>query len=182
MPTPTLENRPYTTDEALMLWDALPPVPASAMIGDWQGAEVPTGHPLDGLLATSRWHGKRFAGPDEVYPLVHTDGRGNRYYADPARVPLATALRVPTPRGALGTRLFAASRAFHRTTEPRARLRTIEHRGTVTAAMLYDRRPINDVFKRLDEARVLGLMDMKGMDRPYVFTLTREARLRHMAD
>lgn len=167
---------------ALDQWDALGSVTADAMIGDWRGAEVATDHPLDGLLGASRWHGKRFIGPNEVYPLVHLDGRGNKYYANPARLPLSAALRWPMPTGALGTRLFALTKPWHQTTRPHARLRTVKHRGQTTAAMLYDQRPIIDVFKRLNDDTVLGLMDMKGMDRPYFFTLTKEARLRHMAD
>ena len=176
-----------TTEDALALWDDLPPVTTDEMIGDWQGAAVPTGHPLDGLLEASRWHGKRFLGPDEVYPLVHRDARGNKYYADPARVPLGAAMRLPVPKGpgatsSGATRLFSMTKSWHRTSRPLARLRTIEHRGAATAAMLYDQRPIIDVFRRLDAKTVLGLMDMKGMERPFVFTLTKEPLLRHMAD
>ena len=176
-----LEDRSYTTEEAVAAWDGLPVVAADEMIGDWRGAEVPTGHPLDGLLTASRWHGKRFLGADEVYPLVHLTKGGNKYYADPARVPLAAALKLPTPKGQLGTRLFAATKAYHATTKPRARLRMTEHRGGITAAMLYDHRPIIDAFARLSGDTVMGLMDMKGIDRPYVFTLTKEPLLRHMA-
>ena len=175
------EAEPITTEEALTRWDALPVVAAEEMIGDWQGAEVPTGHPLDGLLAASRWHGKRFLGPDEVYQLVHLTRGGSKYYADPARLPLAAALRLPTPKGTLGTRLFAATKPYHATTKPHARLRMVEHRGQLTAAMLYDARPIIDVFRRLTDDSVMGLMDMKGMARPYFFTLKREPLLRHMA-
>lgn len=181
MDRPTLEHRPYSTDEAVALWDALPVVETSEMIGDWRGTEVTTGHPLDGLLEAARWHGKRFLGPDEVFPLVHNDRRGNKYYADPARLPLTTALRFDAPKGALGTRLFDMMKPWHQTTRPCARLRSIVHRGQTTAAMLYDARPITDAFKRLDEKTLLGLMDMKGMDRPYVFTLAKEPLLRHMA-
>ncbi len=164
----------HTTQSALAWWDSLPAVPADDMIGGWRGAEVPTGHPLDGLLAASRWIGKRFVSADEVYPLIHEDGRGRLYAANPARVPLAAALRLPVPKGGLGTALFAAGRPVHATQRPHTRLRTIEHRGTATAAMLYDQRPICDVFRRVDGDTVLGLMDMKGMDRPYFFTLTRD--------
>ena len=177
----TPDDIPRDPEGALSFWDALPAVMLEEMIGDWRGAEVATGHALDGLLAASRWHGKRFLGPDEVYPLVHLTRGGNKYYADPARLPLAAALRLPMPKGALGTRLFAATKPYHVTTRPRARLRMVEHRGAVTAAMLYDARPIIDVFRRLTDDTVMGLMDMKGMDRPYVFTLKKEPLLRHLA-
>lgn len=172
---------PREPDAAAAFWDALPAVTPDEMIGDWRGAEVATGHPLDGLLAASRWHGKRFLGADEVYPLVHLTGAGNKYYANPARLPLSAAMRLPVPKGALGTRLFALTKPWHQTTRPHARLRTVEVRGHLTAAMLYDQRPIIDAFRRLSSDTVMGLMDMKGMAAPYVFTLTKEPLLRHMA-
>jgi hypothetical protein len=44
-----------------------------------------------------------------------------------------------------------------------------------TAAMLYDRLPIVDVFRRLDATTLLGLMDARGIPQPFFFRLTREA-------
>ncbi|MGA8046888.1 MAG: GXWXG domain-containing protein, partial [Dermatophilaceae bacterium] len=54
----------------LELFDDLPPVPVNAMLGSWRGSGVPTGSPLDGLLETYGWHGKRFDGPEDAHPLV----------------------------------------------------------------------------------------------------------------
>ncbi|MFM7676911.1 MAG: DUF4334 domain-containing protein [Synechococcus sp.] len=54
-----------------------------------------------------------------------------------------------------------------------ARLRMVEFRGVVSAAMLYDNLPIIDGFRRIDADRVLGLMDEKGVADPYVFLLER---------
>ena len=36
------------------------------MIGTWHGAEVPTGHPMDGLLEASGWWGKQFIDAETV--------------------------------------------------------------------------------------------------------------------
>ena len=43
--------------------------------------------------------------------------------------------------------------------------------------MIYDRQPIVDHFRRIDDDRVLGLMEMRGMERPFFFLLTREQTL-----
>ena len=175
-PAPTLEelSRGLTTEAAVDLWDRLPPVAADEMIGDWAGAEVPTGHPVDGLLAASRWDGKRFVSADEVHPLIHRDGGGALYAVNPGRVPMRTALRLPMPKGGAATALFGLCKPLHRAKGPHARLREVAYRGAVTAAMIYDDRPIIDLFKRLDAGTVFGLMDMRGMAAPYFFTLTRE--------
>jgi hypothetical protein len=60
------------------------------------------------------------------------------------------------------------------TDKPKARLRTIEHRGVATAAMVYDALPIIDVFRRVDADILLGLMDLRGLARPFFFLLRRD--------
>jgi hypothetical protein len=40
--------------------------------------------------------------------------------------------------------------------------------------MLYDNLPIIDVFRRLDANSLLGLMDARGLEQPFFFTLQRE--------
>lgn len=54
-----------------------------------------------------------------------------------------------------------------------ATLRRVEHRGVVTATMVYDRHPIFDHFRRVDDRTVLGLMDRKGEPAPLMFFLRR---------
>ncbi len=49
-----------------------------------------------------------------------------------------------------------------------------EFRGIVTATMIYDRLPINDVFRAADADTLLGLMDMRDMAQPFFFMLRRE--------
>jgi hypothetical protein len=55
-----------------------------------------------------------------------------------------------------------------------ARLRMTSYRGVVSATMVYDHLPINDVFRQLDDDSVLGVMDLKGMETPFFFLLRRE--------
>ena len=66
------------------------------------------------------------------------------------------------------------------TRRPAARLRLLEHRGTLTAAMVYDSLPVIDVFRRLGDPgsagradALLGIMDRRGDRRPSVFALHR---------
>ena len=60
----------------------------------------------------------------------------------------------------------------------KARLRTTRYRGIDTATMIYDQLPINDVFRRLSDAAVLGAMDLRGETQPYFFVLRRDNSLR----
>ena len=60
-----------------------------------------------------------------------------------------------------------------RTRKHRARLRAVEHRGVVTAAMVYDHLPIIDFFRRVDDSTLLGVMDLRGAT-PYFFILRKD--------
>ena len=61
-----------------------------------------------------------------------------------------------------------------RTAKPRARLRMVEYRGTVGAAMVYDDIAVIDHFRRLDENTVLGAMDQRGSEQTFFFLLERD--------
>jgi hypothetical protein len=161
-----------TPEQALAFFDSLPPMPAAAMLGAWAGAGVRTGHPLDGLLEAVGWHGKRFDSPEAVHPLVF--GRpGATFSVNPALAPFA--LSHPGLAGSLGL-VARPALGLLRTSEPKARLRMTEFRGVATATMIYDQLPINDVFRKVDDDTVLGLMDQRDAEAPnyFFFTLTRE--------
>lgn len=158
----------------LDVFDALPAASVGDMPGRWAGAEVPPGHVLDGLLAAYGWHGKSFISAEEADPLVFGEV-GDLFPVQPAAVPVRLALKFP---GLVRHRAIAAAgRAglpLLRTRRPRARLRMVEYRGVSTATMIYDAKPINDHFRRVDEATLLGAMDMRGLDDPFFFLLRRD--------
>lgn len=77
-----LVDTPGTVDAALELFDALDPVEPEAMVGEWDGGLVPTGHPGEGMLDELRWRGKEFRGPDDVDPMVCLDESGERAASD----------------------------------------------------------------------------------------------------
>ena len=170
---PGTENERMTTQEAIDLFDRLEPATMDMMIGDWTGEGIDTDHPMDGMLEASNWHGKRFIDENTVHPLIHRGPFGGKVSINPALLPMGLVLNLPL-RDTLTPVLFPALSLFLRTSKGRARLRNLEFRGRMHAAMCYDAKPINDVFAKYDDNTALGWMDYKGMEKPYFFKLKRE--------
>ena len=175
--TETLNRRQASPQRALALFDSLEPATVDFMQGNWKGEGFYTGHGLDGLLEAFHWHGKRFEDTETVHPLVFRTLRGGRVYVNPRCMMGSPALmeRLPLGGSPLLGRCFQLLLPLMRTSKPRARLRTMEYRGKAGAAMIYDQLPIQDLFRRIDEDTVLGLMDLRGLSRPFFFVLRREA-------
>ncbi|MBF0689054.1 MAG: DUF4334 domain-containing protein [Cellulomonas sp.] len=169
----TLEHG-TTPGAALALFDDLPPLSVGDLLGRWAGRGVPTGHPFDGLLERLGWHGKVMRSPEDVHPLVFRARQGRLVGITPAWLPMGAALRVaPAVPPALAASVFRVLRPVVTTTRPQARLRVVEHRGVTSAAMVYDRLPVIDAFRRVDDRTVLGVMDVRDDPQPYVFVLER---------
>ena len=151
-----------TDDEAQRFFDMLEPIAADRMFGRWRGSEVHTGHPLDGLLESYGWYGKEFVDLETVHPLLFEDGRGETFAVDPRKVPMDLAPHVPRGPASVVKRALSLVRSVVGTSKPRARLRNLEFRGKVSAAMIYDHLPIQDAFRRVDEDTLLGAMDRRG--------------------
>ncbi|WP_280472448.1 DUF4334 domain-containing protein [Nocardia cyriacigeorgica] len=163
-----------TPEQAWAVFDELPAAPVSDVTtGRWRGSEIDTGHPWAGVLVESGWYGKQFDSADAVHPLLFSDENGSIFAVDPRRAPLGLAGRFPATwlRPVRNNLRFLAPAL--RTKKPTARLRDIEYRGVVSAAMVYDHLPIIDHFRRLDEDALLGVMDMRGLAEPYFFLLER---------
>jgi hypothetical protein len=161
----------------LRYFDSLPSVTVEEMLGQWRGAGLATGHPMDGLLERFGWYGKRFETAEDVHPLVFTTDAGVLVSVNPAVLPAGLLLRFPRlAHQPLAARLFRLLRSLLSTSRPKARLRMTEYRGVVSATMCYDALPIHDVFRRIDHDTVLGAMDMRGSPQPFVFVLTRDRR------
>ena len=161
-----------TTEEAMELFDSLEPVDVGFMMGNWKGEGFHTNHPMDGLLEAYHWYGKRFESPEDVHPLVFSTLRGGVANVNPAF--MGPTLRVPMPKSAMVGRIFQALMPFLTTSRSRARLRMTTYRGKSSATMIYDQLPINDVFRKIDQDAVFGVMDFKGMKSPFFFILRRE--------
>ena len=161
--------------EALAFFDSLPAVEPGEMLGRWRGSGLRTGSPLDGLLEAYGWYGKEFLDEETVHPLLFSDRSGRPRAVDPSLLPMALLrdyagfLQFWPLRTAM-----TSLRPLLYTSRPKARLREIEHRGVVTAAMVYDSLPIIDVFRRVDDDVRLGAMDMRGLPAPFLFVLRRD--------
>ncbi|AZG44772.1 DUF4334 domain-containing protein [Gordonia insulae] len=174
-----LTDVPTTTADALAVFDGSMAVEPSSMIGTWRGAELPTGHPMDGLLAASGWWGKQFVDAETVHPLLFRTRDGAALWAmNPILAFSGTSLgQFPAVKKLSFVRPIAASRLALQTRVPRARLRTTRFRDVDTATMQYDQLPINDVFRRISDDAVIGAMDMRGSEQPYFFVLRRDDSL-----
>ena len=165
---------PCPCREAFRRFDQLAAVAPEQMIGRWRGRSCPTGHPFDGLLERLGWYGKAFEPPDRAHPLLFENAAGGLVALDPRWLPAAVPGRWPgLARSAPVRAAFAAARPLLATTLPAAALRRVEHRGIRTTAMIYDRKPIIDYFRRLAADQLLGVMEAPG-EPPYFFLLVRD--------
>ncbi|RDI67426.1 DUF4334 domain-containing protein [Nocardia pseudobrasiliensis] len=165
-----------TPQQAWELFDSLPAVRVDEITtGRWSGDELDTGHPWAGVLVESGWYGKQFDSPDNVQPLLFAGPDAAVFAVDPRRVPLGLAGRIPLSGMRAARALLPILRPLLRTRAPRARLRNLEYRGKISAAMVYDHLPIIDIFRLVDDRTLLGVMDLRGLSEPYFFILHRES-------
>jgi hypothetical protein len=166
-----LRDRKASAQEALEVFDSLPVATLEFMIGRWKGFEIQTNHRMDGLLVPSGWYGKLFIDTEQVHPLLFYSLNKTALYAvNPRLIPL----HINFPRwNALGT-VIVLLRPVLQTRKTCARLRMVEYRNRLTATMCYDEKAIFDHFVVIDEGRVMGVMDLKGVTEPYIFILERD--------
>ena len=160
-------------EDALELFDSLEPVDVDFMIGRWRGEGYPTGHSQDGLLEAYHWYGKHFESSEDVHPLLFLNRRGEVVRINPGAMALGGQRSGPASKIAVG--FFQLMMPLLRTSKSRARLRMTEYRGKVSATMIYDQLPINDVFRKMDENTVIGVMDNKDIEEPFFFKLRRDS-------
>ncbi|TDM02403.1 DUF4334 domain-containing protein [Macrococcus carouselicus] len=168
-----LSNRRLTQQEAFEFFDSLEPVLTHEMTGLWKGEDLRTGHPLEGLLEAAHWYGKAFISSEEVHPLLFQPPDQERYAGNPALVPVNKMIAyVPKFLVSIGIRLI---HPLFKTHKSKARLRMIEYRGQVTAAMIYDQKAIIDIFRKIDADTLLGVMDVKNFksEKSYFFLLRK---------
>lgn len=160
-----------TTAEVTTIFDTLPSVDVPFMIGRWRGSEVATDHSMVGYLSHGGWYGKLFAHAENVHPLLFWRRVGSSFYSvNPRMMPFTWNV----PKAAYLGVFMRIAWPLLRTRKSRARLSMVEYRGRVSAAMVYDQKPIIDHFRRVDDETVLGAMDMKGVAEPYFFLLRRD--------
>lgn len=171
-----MENRPMPTgeDDAFALFDSLQPVDPVEIEGLWRGRSLETGHPLDGVLENLGWYGKRFHPDGRADALLFFWDEHRLIPVDPAGIPIRLALKM----GRFGRRRIAKTLFSYLVKALRAKgtvaaVRAHRFRGQTSAAMAYDRQPIIDHFRKVDDTRLLGAMSIAGEPKHYFFWLDR---------
>jgi hypothetical protein len=162
--------------DALALFDSLPAVvDPTEMLGDWRGHELFCGHPLEGLLSACRWWGKRFVDAEHVYPQIFARADGSTFSTNPARMPMSPWLsRRPEWLIRL---IFRVAYPYVHSEKSSAHLAMAEYHGQPGVAMVYDKLPIIDHFRRIDANQLLAIMDMAADNsgKSLFFTLEKTA-------
>ena len=140
---------PASTDDLDTLWADLAPATVAEILGAWRGGDFSTGHIASTVLEQVRWHGKTFVSALDAKPLICRNDDGELY-----------------------SNLKAGG-------DGEASLWPVEFRGETTATMVYDRMPVFDHFKKVDDATLMGIMNGKlqaafGVSDLYYFWLERD--------
>lgn len=162
-----------TQEDAFSFFDELETVELSMMQGLWKGKELRAGHPMEGLLGACKWYGKKFNNAESVHPLVFETGTHKLYFGNPRLLPL-NAHYEKIPKSIISI-FFSIVHSLISTKKSKARLRMVKYRGKVSASMLYDQLAIIDIFRKIDENTVIGVMDFKQSlsSKSYFFVLER---------
>ncbi|MGE8646081.1 DUF4334 domain-containing protein [Acinetobacter vivianii] len=165
------QGKKIDAQEMIEFYDQLGEVDCPFMYGRWKGFEVVTGHPINGLLEQANWYGKLFIDQETVYPLVLLNSKKTAlFFLDPKWLPLNLDFSLLKNN----SKYLAGGLKLLKTKDSKARLRMTEFRGKISATMIYDEKPIHDVFRKIDENTVLGWMDLKQQVQPYFFILQRD--------
>ena len=145
------EESSVSPDDLDALWADLDVVSVAEILGAWRGGDFATGHLASTVLEKVRWHGKTFLAPDDAKPLMCRDDAGELY-----------------------SNLAAGGGG-------EASLWEVGFRGETTATMVYDKMPVFDHFKKVDDDTLMGIMNGKleaafGVSDLYYFWLEREDR------
>ncbi|WP_049735291.1 DUF4334 domain-containing protein [Rhizobium ecuadorense] len=160
---------------ALEEFHSLPPIEPRELVGLWKGRGKPAGHPFDGVLENLGWFGKRFTPDMRADALLFRSDERRLVPIDPRwRIPIGIALRFhKLGRTGVARNLASYLQVRFRARGPVASLRTMVFGGVESAAMVYDRQPIVDHFRRIHQERVMGAMTISGDERIYFFELER---------
>ncbi|WP_198536578.1 GXWXG domain-containing protein [Paenibacillus sp. DMB5] len=139
-----LQKGQLTQAEAFAWFDLLEIVEMDQMRGRWRGSELPSGHPMDGLLHLTGWYGKEFLDAETVHPLLFEKRNGRLFCVNPGLLPLTLPFQL-IPRRIVSP-LFRLVSPLIRTGSSKARLRMIGYREKLSASMVYDQKAIIDHF------------------------------------
>jgi hypothetical protein len=165
------QDRP---EECIAWFASLKPVLPEEMVGLWRGVGVASGHPLDGVLENLSWFGKRIHPDLKADALLFQWQPGRLVPLDPVFFPIRIALWLaPIARTFVARNLFSHLEKAFRAPGTTATLTLRMVDGAETTAMVYDKQPIADYFRRINDKELVGMMVVDGDDRRYFFQLRK---------
>ncbi|MBY5444621.1 DUF4334 domain-containing protein [Rhizobium leguminosarum] len=171
------EGEPMRGDrqEEMTAWfRSLDPVQPKDMVGLWSGVGITSGHPLDGVLENLNWFGKRFHSNMRADALLFTWRPGRLVALEPSLLPIGLAIKMaPFGRTFVARHWFSYLQKLLRARGTTASLKLQALDGVETAAMIYDKQPVVDYFRRIDDDEIAGMMCVRGDHRRFFFKLRK---------
>lgn len=159
----------------LVSWfQGLEPVNPLDLVGLWKGTDIPSGHPLDGVLGNLGWFGKRFHPDLRADALLFQWRPGRLVPIEAALFPIKFVLwAAPFGRTSVARGLSSYLQKMFRARGQTACLKLLQFKGGLTAAMVYDEQPVTDYIRRISADTVAGMMCVDGDPRRFFFKLER---------
>lgn len=157
-----------TQRDLAAVFDTLGPVTMSMLAGSWRADPSYSETPGGALLIRGGWWGARFTDTESVDPLLFPDAAGRGVFA-------ADLVKVLTLLSS-GVEDISTRRRDVETTAPIGRVRMVEYRGLVSAALIYDQVPVLDYLRAVDQDTIVAAVEGRGMaDQPAFVRLHRSA-------
>jgi hypothetical protein len=155
-------------------FQTLDPVLPEEMVGLWRGEGIPADHPLDGVLENLQWFGKHIHPDFKADALLFQWRPARLVPIEPSIVPVRTVIRFASfGRTFIARNWFSYLQKLFRARDTTATLTVGTIDGAETAAMVYDRQPVADFFRRVDHSEIAGMMVVEGDDLRYFFRLRK---------
>lgn len=153
-------------EERIAWFASMKPVLPEEMVGLWRGTGIPSGHPLDGVMENLGWFGKRFQPDLKADALLFQCRPGRVVPLEPSFFPIELAIRLaPFAKTFVARNLFSHLQEVFRARDTTAMLTLRRIDGAETTAMVYDKQPIADFFRRVDDHEVAGMMVVDATNR-----------------
>ncbi|KAL3457427.1 hypothetical protein BJX64DRAFT_293203, partial [Aspergillus heterothallicus] len=161
---PLIRNgTPITPLAATTFFNALPPIPASSLLGSWHGTCILTNHPGTKPLLDINWVGKDFHSLEDVDPIiVRAEDTLDTVSRSESEARSGSATEDSRNRNSKAPTTTTMTGRVVNPFMGKARLREVKYNGVVSAAMIYNEKPIIDYFRGVDERTVVGVMDALG--------------------
>lgn len=146
-----LKNSPGILNPAYIdqIFQGLKPTKPDNLMGEWDGFILSTGHPFESELEKLNWFGNTFDSKDDVAPLIVAKNGDRVRFEDWGGASVSLSLDM------------AHLEKPERLTPETLQLYEIADQGIVSAALIYDERPMMVYYRAVRSNMVAGIMESK---------------------